>query len=65
MNEIKQCNNGHFYKEDLAKCPFCSDEEVQDDFTEKKELDNSSEKAPLQTKLNKIDKIKEILKKVI
>jgi hypothetical protein len=23
MNGFKKCNNGHFYKEDLAACPYC------------------------------------------
>jgi len=25
MEGIKQCSNGHFYREDLEKCPFCID----------------------------------------
>ena len=65
MNETKQCNNGHFYREELEKCPFCSDKEVQEDSIEITKLNNSSEKASLKTKLNKTNNIKEILQKAI
>ena len=36
MNQIKQCNNGHFYREDVVKCPICSEKEVQDSYIEEK-----------------------------
>ena len=65
MNETKQCNNGHFHREELEKCPFCSDKEVQEDSIESTKLNNRSEKASLKTKLNKTNNIKEILQKVI
>jgi len=59
MNETKQCNNGHFYREDLEKCPLCSDKDLQNT-----ELDNSSEKVSLQEKRNITDKIKLVLGKL-
>ena len=65
MNETKQCNKGHFYREELEECPFCSDKKVQEDSIEITKLNNSSEKASLKTKLNKTNNIKEILQKVI
>jgi len=58
MNEKKQCNNGHFYSEDLEKCPLCSDKELQNIDIQNKELDNSSEKFSLQEKWNITDNIK-------
>ena len=61
MNETKQCNKGHFYREELEKCPFCSDKKVQEDSIEITKLNNSSEKDSLKTKLNKTNNIKEIL----
>ena len=58
MNETKQCNNGHFYSEDLEKCPLCSDKDLQNIDIQNKELDNSSEKFSLQEKWNITDNIK-------
>ena len=44
MNEMKQCNNGHFYREDVVKCPICSEKEVQDSYIENTVLDNGYKK---------------------
>tara|TARA_B100001094_G_scaffold326229_1_gene381962 strand:- start:650 stop:1519 length:870 start_codon:yes stop_codon:yes gene_type:complete len=65
MNKTKQCNKGHFYREELEKCPFCSDKKAQEDSIENTKLNNSSEKALLKTKLNQTNNTKEILQKVI
>ena len=65
MNETKQCNNGHFYREELERCPFCSDKEVQEDSIDSTKLNNSSDKSSLKTKLNKTNNIKDIFKKAI
>ena len=36
MDGIKKCINGHFFREDLEKCPFCTEENDKNNQTENK-----------------------------
>ena len=36
MDGIKKCINGHFFREDLEKCPFCTEGNDKNNQTENK-----------------------------
>ena len=65
MNDIKQCNNGHSYSQNLEKCPICSDERAKEVNSENIESNNRLEQSSLQLQQNINGKIKLISYKII
>ena len=59
MDGIKQCNNDHFYREDLDICPFCiPSENVENVTLESDNISISDEQPSIENKKDMIQKVK-------
>lgn len=59
MDGIKQCNNAHFYREDLDSCPFCvTSEDVENIISESENISISNEIPSVEDKKSFFQKVK-------